>query len=91
MKGLSQTFGDEAFVQKHQLMQKLPEGGVSEIPFKQRSFAPLSSYEYRHQAAMRNKVIIKAYQSGGYTMKQIGDYFKIYYSLMSRIAAASKK
>jgi LPS O-antigen subunit length determinant protein (WzzB/FepE family) len=31
--------GDETFVEKHQLMQKLLAGDLSEIPFKQRSVA----------------------------------------------------
>ena len=43
------------------------------------------------QSKTRNEAIIKSYQSGGYTMKVIGGYFKIHYSLVSRIVAASKK
>jgi putative transposase len=38
-----------------------------------------------------NEAIIKSYQSGGYTMKEIGGDFKIYYSSVSRIVAACKK
>ena len=72
-------------------MQKLLAGDVSEIPFKQRSVAPLSLDEYQQQTATRNEVIIKTYQSGGYTMKQIGEYFKVHYSVVTRIVAASKK
>jgi putative transposase len=83
--------GDDAFVEKHQLMQKLLEGDVSEIPFKQRSVTPLTLDEYQQQSTTRNDAIIKAYQSGGYTMKVIGEHFKIHYSLVSRIVAASKK
>ena len=30
-------------------------------------------------------------QSGGYTMKEIGDHFKIHYSLVSRIISTDKK
>jgi putative transposase len=72
-------------------MQKILEGDVSEIPFKQRSIAPLRLDEYQQQASTRNEAIIKAYQSGGYTMKQIGEYFNVHYSLVSQIVAASKK
>lgn len=82
--------GDDAFVEKHQLMHELLEGDVSEIPFKQRSAVPLSLDEYQQQSATRNEAIIKAYKSGGYTMKQIGEHFKVHYSLVSRIVAASK-
>jgi len=47
--------------------------------------------EYQKKSATRNKAIIKAYKSGGYTMKQIGEYFKVHYSVVSRIIATSKK
>ena len=83
--------GDDAFVEKHQLMQELLEGELSEIPFKQRSATPLTLDEYQQQSATRNDAKIKAYQSGGYTMKQIGAHFKLHYSVVSRIVAASKK
>lgn len=72
-------------------MQELLEGDVSEIPFKQRSVAPLTLDEYQKKSATRNEAIIKAYKSGGYTMKQIGEYFKVHYSVVSRIVSASKK
>jgi putative transposase len=72
-------------------MQKLLEGDLSEIPFKQRSIAAMTLDEYQQQSSTRNEAIIKAYQSGGYTMKQIGEHFKVHYSLVSRIVATSKK
>jgi len=50
----------------------------------------LSLKDYQIQSKTRNEAIIKAYQSGGYTMKEIGGYFKIHYSSVSRIVAASK-
>jgi hypothetical protein len=83
--------GDEEFVEKHQLMQEQLEGDLSEIPFKQRSVTPLSLKDYELHSATRNEAIVKAYQSGGYTMKEIGNYFKIHYSVVSRIIAVSKK
>lgn len=83
--------GDDAFIEKHQLMQALLEGDVSEIPFKQRSITPLSMNCYDEQSKTRNEAIIKSYQSGGYTMKEIGKYFKLHYSVVSRIIATSKK
>jgi putative transposase len=43
------------------------------------------------QLKTRNEAIIKSYQSGGYTMKEIGGDFKIHYSSVSRIVAACKK
>jgi len=67
-------------------MRELLEGDVSEIPFKQRSISPLSL----KKSNTRNEAIIKAHQSGGYTMKDIGRYFEIHYSVVSRIVAKSK-
>lgn len=83
--------GDDVFVEKHQILKELLEGDVSEIPFKQRSLSPLTLKSYHDQSDTRNEAIIKAYQSGGYTMKEIGDHFKIHYSLVSRIISTDKK
>ncbi|WP_220486021.1 transposase, partial [Psychromonas sp. SR45-3] len=83
--------GDDVFVEKHQILKELLEGDVSEVPFKQRSLSPLTLKSYHEQSDTRNGAIIKAYQSGGYTMKEIGDHFKIHYSLVSRIISADKK
>lgn len=82
--------GDAAFVAKHQAMQELREGDLSEIPFKQRRAPALTLADYQQQAATRNEAIIQAYRSGSYTMKQIGEYFGGHYSLVSRIVAVSK-
>ncbi|WP_299660850.1 hypothetical protein [uncultured Psychromonas sp.] len=83
--------GDDTFVEKHQLLKELLDGDVSEIPFKQRSLSPLTLKSYQDQSNIRHEAIIKAYQSGGYTMKEIGFYFEIHYSLVSRIITANKK
>jgi putative transposase len=34
---------------------------------------------------------VKAYESGGYSMKTIGEYFKLHYSRVSRIVKANNK
>jgi putative transposase len=83
--------GDDDFVEKHQLMQEQLEGDLSEIPFKQRSVTPLSLKDYELHSTTRNEAIVKAYQSGSYTMKEIRYYFKIHYLVVSRIIAVSKK
>ena len=83
--------GDDVFVEKYQILNELLEGDVSEVPFKQRSLSPLTLKSYHEQSDTRDEAIIKAYQSGGYTMKEIGDHFKIHYSLVSRIISADKK
>ncbi|NOQ77749.1 MAG: hypothetical protein GQ475_08185 [Methylococcaceae bacterium] len=40
--------------------------------------------------AIRKKVIVKAYLSGGYTLKEIGDYFGKHYSTISRIVKSNE-
>ncbi len=82
--------GDEAFVVKHQAMQDRLIGDLNEIPLKQRTAAPLSLAEYRVQSAGQHEAIYRAYRSGGYTQKQIGDYFGLHYSQVSRIVAKYK-
>ncbi len=83
--------GDDEFVEKHQLLQEQLAGDLSEIPFTQRSVTPLSLKNYELHSTTRNEAIIKAYQSGGYTLKEIGSHFKIHYSVVSRIITESKK
>jgi REP element-mobilizing transposase RayT len=75
--------GDEAFVEKHQALQEQLTGDLLEIPFKQRSVTPLSLEEYQSQTLDKHKAIVNAYLSGGYTQKQIGDYFGLHYSQIS--------
>jgi hypothetical protein len=39
----------------------------------------------------RDVAILKAYKSGAYSMKIIGDYFELYYSRNNRISKAKSK
>ncbi len=59
-------------------------GDISEIPLKQRRISPQPLLQYEQEA------IINAYCSGGYTQKQIGDFFGLHYSQISRIVAKYK-
>jgi putative transposase len=83
--------GDEAFVARHQELQAELPGDLLEIPFKQRSAKPLTLAEYEHQSANKQQAIYHAYRSGGYTQKEIGDYFGLHYSQISRIVATLKR
>jgi len=47
-------------------------------------------YHIQQQSKSRNEAIIKAYQAGSYTLKEIGDYFELHYSRISRIVAKGK-
>jgi putative transposase len=82
--------GDEAFVARHQAMQDGVEGDLLEIPFKQRSAAPLPLAQYQVQTVDKHQAIYNAFRCGGYTQKQIGDYFGLHYSQISRIVAKYK-
>jgi putative transposase len=57
--------GDEAFVAKHQAMQDGLVGNLLEIPFKQRSAAPLPLAEYQAQTVDKHQVIYNASRTGG--------------------------
>ena len=60
------------------------EQDLSEIPRAQRRgiVKPLSEYAENY---IRNEAIANAYASGGYSMKEIGDYFGLHYSTISGI------
>jgi len=48
---------------------------LNEISVPQRRLVPGSLGDYKQHYRTRNLAIIEAYQSGGHTLKQIGDYF----------------
>lgn len=76
--------GDEKFVQSMQNHIEMDKG-LSEIPLSQRRPIPkpLSYYAEKHN--IRNDAIVFAYASGGYSLKELGDYFKLHYSTVSGI------
>jgi len=80
--------GTEAFVAS--MRRKVPTGkDLREIPqTKPRAAAkPLSYYARRY--ANRDRAIAAAYASGGYTMQDIGDFFRLHYSRVSKIIQAA--
>jgi putative transposase len=76
--------GTESFVAKVQPRVK-GDTDLSEIPKSQRRRKPLSIAAYEKQGIDRNDAIVRAYLSGGYSMKELGDYFGLHYSRISRI------
>lgn len=48
--------------------------------------SPLTHYE--KQSSSRNEALKLSYASGGYSMKELGDYFGLHYSRVSRIVNA---
>jgi putative transposase len=82
--------GSEEFVDDLQLKIK-SNCDLTEIPKSQKR-AKVQSLEYyaRHNSA-RNQAILASYASGGYSMKQIGDYFGLHYSWISRVVSSCEK
>ena len=63
---------------------------LSEIPRSQRRPKPLELDEYKRGSGSRNDAIARAYASGGYTLKEIGTFFDLHYSRVSRIISKAK-
>ena len=58
---------------------------IEEVPRIQRRSQPKSLDDYASQTDNRNEAIRAAFNSGGYTMKELGEYFKLHYTSVSRI------
>jgi DNA-binding CsgD family transcriptional regulator len=76
--------GDDKFVQSMQNQVEIDKD-LSEIPFSQRSAPPKPLSYYADIHKKRNDAIVFAYASGGYSLKEIGGYFKLHYSTVSGI------
>ncbi len=81
--------GDEEFVEEMLCKLKLDQE-LSEIPSTQRRALPKPLGHYSRKYQERNKGIIAAYRSGGYSMKEIGDHFGVHYSSVSKIIKADE-
>lgn len=82
--------GNDDFVDEMQC-KVLPDKDLNEIVLSQkRPMVEELSY-YKKKYAKRDEAIAKAYASGGYSMKVIGDYFQLHYSRVSRIVKAKNK
>ena len=82
--------GSDSFVEQHLADLNFEIGDLSEVPAKQRRPEPKTLQEYQHSAESRNLAILKAFNSGGHTQKEIGDFFGLSYSRISRIVAKGK-
>ena len=82
--------GDDNFVGEMQC-KILPETNLSEVPSSQKRQVakPLPHYDEKYKD--RDTAISKAYESGGYSLKDIGDYYSLHYSRVSRIVKANNK
>ena len=62
----------------------------AEVPRIQRRAPRKPLASYAELSSSRNEAIIKAYKSGGYTLKEVGEFFGLRYSMISRIVSNSK-
>lgn len=76
--------GDDAFVERMQALIDADKT-LDEVPSSQRRplAKPLAHYEKTSRS--RNEAIWEAWLSGGYTMKEIAEYFCLHYSSVSKI------
>ncbi|MEF8792072.1 REP-associated tyrosine transposase [Thiohalorhabdus sp.] len=74
--------GSEAFVREAASREAAEASG--EVPRPQRRPAPPPLTELA-AAHPRDEAIARAYASGGYTLREIGEYFGLHYSRVSRI------
>ena len=81
--------GSAKFINKHQRKIKAKEN-LDEIPKIQKRKVPKSLTYYSDKYKDQHKSILNAYLSGGYTLKEIGKYFGVHYSTVSRIVKANE-
>ncbi|GGO80451.1 hypothetical protein GCM10011348_17140 [Marinobacterium nitratireducens] len=81
--------GSEQFVDE---MQKRIENADRslEVPLAQRRPLAKPLDYYVKTTSSRNEAIVKAYASGGYSMKALGEFFGLHYSRVSRIISEAK-
>lgn len=81
--------GSDQFFER--MLEHLDEPGrLSEVPAAQRRPEPLPLEAYFEKTGNRNSAMAEAYASGGYTLKEIGDYLGLSYSRISRIVKECK-
>ncbi len=81
--------GDEEYVR--QILSDIDQNkDLSEIPKSQRKEKAKELAWYERQAMSRNEAIKHSYESGGYSMKEIGAYYRLHYSRVSRIIKIAK-
>jgi REP element-mobilizing transposase RayT len=80
--------GSDSFVES--LRRQLPKNrDLREVPQSKRRPPPKPLPEYVRDYPWRNEAIVAAYRSGGYTLQDIGDFFGIHYSRVSKIVQAA--
>jgi putative transposase len=80
--------GSDEFIER--LQSRLPEeNDFSEVPKVQRRIIRSLQW-YKHQHSNPKVAMVKAYESGAYTLAQIAGYFGVHYSTVSRAVKQSE-
>jgi putative transposase len=82
--------GTDAFVNEMQAKVS-PEAAVDDTPAVQRRKLAKPLEQYEKQYGGKREMAVKAYASGGYSMKEIADYLGVHYSSVSRWVNAKRK
>jgi len=81
--------GDEEYVS--QILSNIDQDkDLSEIPKLQGKEKARELQWYERHTTSRNEAIKLSYQSGGFSMKEIGVYYDLHYSRVSRIIKMAK-
>lgn len=84
------SLGSEEFVDNFQ--RRLPKDrDLSEVPRAQRRPPAKPLAEYAEAYPDHDQAIAIAYASGGYTLKEVGQYFGLHYARVSRIVRQAKE
>jgi putative transposase len=76
--------GDDKFIEAHQKVLKGKES-LDDIPMLQKREIPKPISFYQKNYKDEKQAIYHAYRSGGYTLKEIGEYYGKHYTTISRI------
>jgi len=84
LKYASLYLGSEAFIGQAQKRQPAIQD-LSEVPRVHRRAPPKPLTWYAQISRNSHRAMALAYSSGGYTLKEIGEYFAVHYSTVSRV------
>ena len=80
--------GSEVFVET--MLRRIPKDrDLRELPQARQRPPAKSLADYVRENPERNDSIVAAYRSGGYTLRDIGDFFGLHYSRISKIVRAA--
>jgi REP element-mobilizing transposase RayT len=82
--------GSDRFVESAR--KRIPEGiDLEQVPQARAREAAKPLAEYARQHPERDAAIAAAYESGGYTLRELGEYFGLHYSRVSKVVQAARQ